>query len=126
MYRYLLCFILLITTAATAQNPIPRQGDDCPSGTYKSGDYCCLMRGKFGVGLLRSLGSGWNKQGLLCSQFPFSRQHRYALARYYLSSLPEPLMTSGGDRRRLYVFIRRFYQFQRVNLAVPSYRQPHR
>jgi hypothetical protein len=40
MYRYLSCFILLIAATATAQNPIPRQGDSCPTDTYKSGDYC--------------------------------------------------------------------------------------
>jgi hypothetical protein len=32
--------LLLVTTTALAQIPIPRQGDSCPSGTYKSGDYC--------------------------------------------------------------------------------------
>jgi hypothetical protein len=32
--------LLLVTTTALAQNPIPRQGDSCPTGTYKSGDYC--------------------------------------------------------------------------------------
>jgi hypothetical protein len=40
MYRYLPCFILLIATTATAQTPIPRVGDSCPTGTYRSGDYC--------------------------------------------------------------------------------------
>jgi hypothetical protein len=33
-------FLLLVATAATAQNPIPRVGDTCPTSTYKSGDYC--------------------------------------------------------------------------------------
>jgi hypothetical protein len=40
MTRYLLCFILLSVFTATAQTPIPRVGDSCPTGTYKSGDYC--------------------------------------------------------------------------------------
>ena len=40
MYRYLSCFILLIAATATAQTPIPRVEDDCPTGTYRSGDYC--------------------------------------------------------------------------------------
>jgi len=40
MTRYLLCFILLSAVSATAQTPIPRQGNSCPTGTYKSGDYC--------------------------------------------------------------------------------------
>ena len=41
MPRIILCIALLIAaTAVTAQNPIPRQGNSCPTGTYKSGDYC--------------------------------------------------------------------------------------
>jgi hypothetical protein len=32
--------LLMATTTATAQTPIPRQGNSCPTGTYKSGDYC--------------------------------------------------------------------------------------
>jgi hypothetical protein len=41
MYRYLSCLIFLVaTTTALTQTPIPRQGNSCPTGTYKSGDYC--------------------------------------------------------------------------------------
>ena len=40
MYRYLPWIILLIATTASAQTPIPRVGDSCPTGTYRSGDYC--------------------------------------------------------------------------------------
>jgi hypothetical protein len=40
MTRYLLCFILLSATIATAQTPIPRVDDKCPIGTYRSSDYC--------------------------------------------------------------------------------------
>jgi hypothetical protein len=42
MHRYLSCLIFLVATTATtlAQNPIPHQGKSCPTGTYKSGDYC--------------------------------------------------------------------------------------
>jgi hypothetical protein len=40
MYRYLSCPIFLVETTASAQTPIPRQGNSCPTGTYKSGDYC--------------------------------------------------------------------------------------
>jgi hypothetical protein len=41
MYRYLSCLIVLVaTTTALAQNPILRQDNSCPTGTYKSGDYC--------------------------------------------------------------------------------------
>jgi hypothetical protein len=45
MYRYLSCLIFLVaTTTALAQNPIPRQGKSCPTGTYKSGDYCITFK----------------------------------------------------------------------------------
>jgi len=41
MLRTLFCTtLLLLVTTALAQNPIPRQGNSCPTGTYKSGDYC--------------------------------------------------------------------------------------
>lgn len=42
MHRYFLSLALLLATAvsAIAQTPIPRVGDSCPSGTYRSGDYC--------------------------------------------------------------------------------------
>jgi len=32
--------LLFSVTTALAQTPIPRQGDSCPTGTYRSGDYC--------------------------------------------------------------------------------------
>lgn len=31
---------LVLTAPATAQTPTPRVGDDCPTGTYRAGDYC--------------------------------------------------------------------------------------
>jgi hypothetical protein len=40
MYRYLSCLIVLVAATAIAQNPIPRQGNSCSTGTYKFGDYC--------------------------------------------------------------------------------------
>ncbi len=49
MTRYLLCFILLSALSATAQNPIPRQGSSCPTGTYKSGDYCKPFKSSLGI-----------------------------------------------------------------------------
>ena len=30
----------VFTSLTLAQTPIPRQGDSCPTGTYRSGDYC--------------------------------------------------------------------------------------
>jgi hypothetical protein len=41
MNRFMLITLLMVATTTTlAQNPIPRQGEYCPTGTYKSGDYC--------------------------------------------------------------------------------------
>ena len=40
MYRYFLYFTLLLPLTTTAQTPIARIGDSCPTGTYKSADYC--------------------------------------------------------------------------------------
>ena len=31
---------LLLSTAVIAENPVPRVDGDCPTGTYRSGDYC--------------------------------------------------------------------------------------
>jgi hypothetical protein len=36
----ILSLLLTLPYLALAQSPIPRQGDSCPTGTYKSGDYC--------------------------------------------------------------------------------------
>jgi hypothetical protein len=35
-------FIALLTLSliASAQNPVPKVGNSCPGGTYRSGDYC--------------------------------------------------------------------------------------
>ena len=41
MFRSTIFIMLfMLSTTALAQTPIPRVGDDCPTGTYKSGDYC--------------------------------------------------------------------------------------
>jgi hypothetical protein len=67
MTRYLLCFIFLTATTATAQTPIPRQGDSCPIGTYKSGDYCKRISSSDREALPREDGrecpTGWRKSG---------------------------------------------------------------
>ena len=40
MLKIICCLLLFGSMATTAQTPIPRQGDSCPTGTYRSGDYC--------------------------------------------------------------------------------------
>ena len=72
MYRYLLCYILLITTTTLAQTPIPRVGDSCPTGTYSSGDYCKPFASAVekGVTIIQKSGdkcpTGWRKSGDYC------------------------------------------------------------
>jgi hypothetical protein len=36
----ILNLLLTLPILALAQSPIPHQGDFCPTGTYRSGDYC--------------------------------------------------------------------------------------
>jgi hypothetical protein len=67
MYRYLLCFIFLVATIATGQNPIPRQGNSCPTGTYKSGDFCKPFKSSSEEVIIQKSGSkcptGYYKSG---------------------------------------------------------------
>jgi hypothetical protein len=35
-----ICCVVGLSGATFAQTPIPRVGKDCPTGTYRSGDYC--------------------------------------------------------------------------------------
>jgi hypothetical protein len=58
MYRYLSRLIVLVaTTTALAQNTIPRQGNSCPTGTYKSGDYCKPYRSNSDQVIIEKSGS---------------------------------------------------------------------
>ena len=51
MFRFLFYTTLLLTAATTAlaQTPIPRVGDSCPTGTYRSGDYCKPIKASSGT-----------------------------------------------------------------------------
>lgn len=48
MLKILFFTALLLATTTLAQNPIPRVGDSCPTGTYKSGDYCKPIKSSSG------------------------------------------------------------------------------
>jgi hypothetical protein len=69
MHRLLICIFLLsaATATATAQNPIPRQGNSCPTGTYKSGDYCKPLKSSKDTVIIEKSGSkcptGFYKSG---------------------------------------------------------------
>jgi hypothetical protein len=73
MYRYLPCLIFLVATTILAQTPIPRQGNSCPTGTYKSGDYCKASGGSDKQVITREPGAkcptGWYKSDGYCTKY---------------------------------------------------------
>jgi hypothetical protein len=83
MYKYLLCFTLLIAVSTLAQNPIPRQGNSCPTGTYKSGDYCKPIKSAGDQVIIQKSGNkcptGFYSSGNYCKRI--SSSDREALPR---------------------------------------------
>jgi hypothetical protein len=84
MLRIFLCTALFIAaTSALAQNPIPRQGNSCPTGTYKSGDYCKPYKSNSDQVIIQKSGSkcptGFYKSGNYCKRM--SSSDREALPR---------------------------------------------
>jgi hypothetical protein len=77
MPRLILCIALLLaTTTALAQNPIPRQGNSCPTGTYKSGDYCKPSKSSEDQVIIQMCGNdcptGFYKSGNYCKRMSSS------------------------------------------------------
>jgi hypothetical protein len=84
MYKYLSCLIVLVaTTTASAQTPITRVGNSCPTGTYKSGDYCKPFKSNSDQVIIEKSGSkcptGFYKSGNYCKRM--SSSDREALPR---------------------------------------------
>jgi hypothetical protein len=99
MYRYLSCLIFLVaTTSATAQNPIPRAGNSCPTGTYKSGDYCKPYKSKSDQVIIEKSGSkcptAFYKSGNYCKRI--SSSDKEALPREGGGKCPTGWYKSGG------------------------------
>jgi hypothetical protein len=99
MYRYLSCLIVLVaTTTATAQNPIPRVGNYCPTGTYKSGDYCKPFKSNSDQVIIEKSGNkcptGFYKSGNYCKRM--SSSDREALPREDGGKCPTGWRKSGG------------------------------
>jgi hypothetical protein len=100
MYRYLSCLIFLVATTATtlAQNPIPRQGNSCPTGTYKSGDYCKPFKSNSDQVIIEKSGSkcptGFYKSGNYCKRMSSSDEE--ALPRESGKKCPTGWYKSGG------------------------------
>jgi len=65
-----LSLLLTLPIMALAQAPIPRQGDSCPTGTYKSGDYCKPFKSSKEQVIIEKSGgkcpTGWYKSGGYC------------------------------------------------------------
>jgi hypothetical protein len=98
MYRYLSCLIFLVAATALAQNPIPRVGDSCPTGTYKSGDYCKPIKSNSDQVIIEKSGSkcptGFYSSGNYCKRI--SSSDREALPRDGGAKCPTGWRKSGG------------------------------
>jgi hypothetical protein len=68
----LFTFVMAWSTAATAQTPIPRVSNSCPTGTYKSGDYCKPFKSNSDQVIIEKSGSkgptGFYKSGSYCKR----------------------------------------------------------
>jgi hypothetical protein len=99
MYRNLSCLICLVaTTTALAQSPIPRQGDSCPTGTYKSGGYCKPFKSNSDQVIIEKSDSkcrtGFYKSGSYCKRM--SSSDKEALPRESGKKCPTGWRKSGG------------------------------
>ena len=98
MYRFLSCLIFLVATTALAQNPIHRQGSSCPTGTYKSGDYCKPFKSNSDQVIIEKSGSkcptGFYTSGNYCKRI--SSSDREALPRESGAKCPTGWRKSGG------------------------------
>ncbi len=99
MTRYLLCFILLSSVTTLAQTPIPRVGDSCPTGTYKSGDYCKAIKSSEDEVIIQKSGSKcptgfYSSGGSYCKRIASS--DREAIPREDGGKCPTGWYKSGG------------------------------
>jgi hypothetical protein len=74
----ILCTLVITTSTVFAQTPIPIQGSSCPTGTYKSGDYCIPFKLTSEKSIIEKSGdhcpTGYYKSGDYCKQFSGSDQ----------------------------------------------------
>jgi hypothetical protein len=68
----ILNLLLTLPILALAQSPIPRQGDSCPTGTYKSGDYCKPIKSNSDQVIIQKSGNdcptGFYSSGSYCKR----------------------------------------------------------
>ena len=100
MLRIIFCAALLLANAAAAQDPIPRVGDKCPTGTYRSGDYCRPYPSatKKDQNIITKSGkdcpTGFYSSGNYCKQYP-SQSGKEAIPREKGHSCPGGWYKSG-------------------------------
>jgi len=100
MDRFFLGLALQLTMAvsATAQTPTPRVDDSCPTGTYKSGDYCKPFKSAEDEVIIEKSGKdcpgGFYKSGNYCKRMANST--REALPRESGKDCPTGWRKSGG------------------------------
>jgi hypothetical protein len=94
----ILISIHAFTSLSYAQNPIRRQGDSCPTGTYKSGDYCKPFKSKSDQVIIEKSGNdcptGFYSSGSYCKRK--SNLDREALPREDGGKCPTGWYKSGG------------------------------
>jgi hypothetical protein len=99
MFRYIAILILITLPLTTlAQNPIPRVGDKCPTGTYKSGDYCKPYKSNSDQVIIHKSGNdyptGFYSAGNYCKRI--SSSDREAITREKGAKCPTGWRKSGG------------------------------
>jgi hypothetical protein len=95
----IVCLALFLpATAALAQTPIPRQGDSCPTGTYRSGDYCKPFKSSEEEKIIVKSGkdcpTGFYSSGDYCKRL--SSSDREAIPREEDGRCPTGWYKSGG------------------------------
>jgi hypothetical protein len=94
----ILISIHAFTSLSYAQTPIPRQGNSCPTGTYKSGDYCKPFKSNSDQVIIEKSGSkcptGFYKSGNYCKRM--SSSDREAIPRDKGSKCPTGWRKSAG------------------------------
>ena len=100
MLRIICCTALLLAHGAMAQDPIPRVGDKCPTGTYRSGDYCkpYPSTAKKDQAIITKSGkdcpTGFYSSGNSCKQYP-RQSGKEAIPREKGASCPGGWYKSG-------------------------------
>lgn len=86
--------LLILSSAAIAQNPVPRVGNVCPGGTYRSGDYCIPKSGEVVVQKSGNIcPSGFKISGNYCVRR--SNSDRNAVVKHSEKSCPRGWRKDG-------------------------------